>query len=114
MLIVFRVVFMYFSTMFHISEVESTGYFNDDPEESGDYCTLGDAMTKVYTLFFSTLEATDFVVPMPTLFLMFCFNVIVIILLSKIIIAVMSDCYADVNAKAELVFWDYRFEVSLR
>ena len=71
-------------------------------------------MKKVYTLFFTTLETTNFDVPTPTLFIMFCFNAIVIILISNIIIAVISDCYADMNTKVELVFWDYRFEVILQ
>lgn len=94
--------------MFFVGAVDSsTGYCNADPEEpgqyAGDYCSLEDAMTKVYSLFFGTLEADDFDVPGPTLVTLFFFNIIVIILLLNIIIAVMSDCYADVSGQASSV-----------
>mmetsp|Transcript_38896 Transcript_38896/g.71270 ORF Transcript_38896/g.71270 Transcript_38896/m.71270 type:complete len:713 (+) Transcript_38896:152-2290(+) len=112
--LVFAVIFVCFSTMFFVSAVDSSTYCDVDEESgdySGDYCTLQDSMEKVYTLFFGTLEADDFDVPDPTLVTLFFFNIIVIILLLNIIIAVMSDCYADVNSDAELVFWDHRFEL---
>mmetsp|Transcript_9865 Transcript_9865/g.22189 ORF Transcript_9865/g.22189 Transcript_9865/m.22189 type:complete len:737 (+) Transcript_9865:240-2450(+) len=114
--LVFLIIFVCFSTMFFLSAVDSsTGYCAADPEEPGeylgDYCSLQDAMEKVYSLFFGTLEATDFDVPGPTLVTLFFFNIIVIIMLLNIIIAVMSDCYADVSGHAELVFWDHRFEL---
>lgn len=101
--------------MFFFSAVH-TEYCAADPDEpgeySGDYCTLKDAMEKTYSLFFGTLEADDFTsVPPPTLVTLIIFNIIVIILLLNIIIAVMSDCYADVESQAELVFWDHRFEL---
>lgn len=54
---------------------------------------------------------SDFNVPSPTLVTLFFFNIIVIILLLNIIIAVMSDCYAELSASAELIFWDHRFEL---
>lgn len=106
---------MAFSTMFFFSAVDSsTGYCDIDLESGeyqGEYCTLTDAMTKTYSLFFGTLEASDFDVPSPTLVTLFFFNVVVIIILLNIIIAVMSDAYAEVENEAELVFWDHRFEL---
>lgn len=112
--LVFAVIFMAFSSMLFLSAVDSATYCVIDEETGefeGDYCTLQDAFEKVYSLFFGTLEADDFDVPAPTLVALFFFNIVVIILLLNIIIAVMSDCYAEVNANAELVFWDHRFEL---
>lgn len=111
---VFVVIFMAFSSMLFLSAVDSAAYCVIDEETgefAGDYCTLQDAFEKVYSLFFGTLEADDFDVPTPTLVTLFFFNIIVVILLLNIIIAVMSDCYVEVNANAELVFWDHRFEL---
>eukprot|EP00584_Thalassiosira_punctigera_P009216 CAMPEP_0172534332 /NCGR_PEP_ID=MMETSP1067-20121228/6735_1 /TAXON_ID=265564 ORGANISM="Thalassiosira punctigera, Strain Tpunct2005C2" /NCGR_SAMPLE_ID=MMETSP1067 /ASSEMBLY_ACC=CAM_ASM_000444 /LENGTH=238 /DNA_ID=CAMNT_0013319109 /DNA_START=36 /DNA_END=752 /DNA_ORIENTATION=- len=77
----------------------------------GDYCTLHDAVNKVLTLFFGTLEADDFDVPAPTKVALVLFNVIVIILLLNIIIAAMSSIYEDASGSAERIFWDHRFEL---
>ncbi|KAL7534221.1 hypothetical protein ACHAWF_004759 [Thalassiosira exigua] len=111
--LVFAVIFMCFSTMFFFSAVDhgDCNASEDSGEYSGDYCTLDEAMEKVYSLFFGTLEADDFDVSNPTLITLFFFNVIVVILLLNIIIAVMSDCYADVSSQAEAVFWEHRFEL---
>ncbi len=123
LLVVFGLIFMSFSTMFYVSSVDSPGFCTVDPndcstfneegecEAPGAFCTLDASMTKVSTLFFGTLEATDFDVPQPVLALMFFFNTLVMLLFLNIIIAMMSDSYAEVNERAESVFWDHRFEL---
>ena len=104
--------------MFYLSAVDSVGFCiidpNDctNPEEEcpvpGPYCTMEDSMAKVYNLFFGTLEAGDFEVPLPTQLILFFFNIVVVVLLLNIIIAIMSDSYSAVSESSVLIFWDHR------
>jgi len=109
--LVFILIFVSFSTMLYISSVDSPGYCTPEGDAPGEYCTLNDAMNKIGVIFFGAVEAEDFDLPRPTLVLFILYNIFVIIILLNIIIAIMSDSYTDVNQRAELVFWNHRFDL---
>jgi hypothetical protein len=81
LLVLFGVIFVSFSTMLYLSSRDSPGFCTtqdcsnskevEECETPGSYCTMGESMTKVYSLFFGTIDASDFDVPSPTLVLMF-------------------------------------------
>lgn len=94
-----------------MSSVDSPGYCTPEGDALGEYCTLNDAMQKIGIIFFGAVEGEDFDLPQPSLVLFIFYNILVIILLLNIIIAVMSDSYAEVNQGAELIFWNHRFDL---
>jgi len=132
-----------FASMFYLSSVGYSGYCTvdgetcsgEDCEPIGNYCSMPSSVSKLYTLFFGTLEVDDFDVPFGPSVLLFFYNMLVrkigqnknfqslvlvptiftnfkvTILLLNIIIAVMSTSFESVQIKGELIFWDHRFEL---
>ncbi|KAL7542620.1 hypothetical protein ACHAXR_012331 [Thalassiosira sp. AJA248-18] len=109
------VILLMFAQMFYIvyAETELCQCGTDNPDASPfPHCTFQNSLLKVYTMLMGEIgnEMRYSTVPVAQ-FLYFAFAFLVVILLSNVLIAIVTDSYGVIkNERAAMVFWSNRLD----
>ena len=79
-------------------------YVQKFPEEG--FQTLGEAFVSIFGYFI--LGPDEVITPLD-----FVFGILIVIILLNVVIAIVSDAWAQATAEAARVFWEYRLEFIL-
>lgn len=96
--------FAFFVFQYDPEECDVDNVNDDGTTEDGDapFCTLTDATLTTLTFFYSGPDRTD------TWWLDLLFGLMAVVVLLNVVIAIVSDAWADTQEEAVQAFWRYR------
>eukprot|EP00586_Coscinodiscus_wailesii_P007478 CAMPEP_0172492436 /NCGR_PEP_ID=MMETSP1066-20121228/23597_1 /TAXON_ID=671091 /ORGANISM="Coscinodiscus wailesii, Strain CCMP2513" /LENGTH=884 /DNA_ID=CAMNT_0013262073 /DNA_START=217 /DNA_END=2871 /DNA_ORIENTATION=+ len=90
---------------------KDTGVNCTEPEETFAHCTFSYSLLRVYTMLMGEVSMEDYTDQPFATFVYALFALFVVILLSNVLIAIVTDAYGVIkNERAEMVFWRNRLD----